>query len=70
MTKPESLLRSLTSHLGIDYVLTTHTDKDGTSYTEHHLFCEDAIIQEVLRWSLKFESRDRVRIFEGDPPPF
>lgn len=70
MTKPETLLRSLTSHLGVEYVLSTYTDRTGTPHREHLLYCDDRVIQDVLRWHLKFDTPERVRIFEGDPPPF
>jgi hypothetical protein len=67
---PENLLRSLTSYLGIDYVLTTTTDKQGSPRREHHLFAEPEIIQDVLKWSLRVDTREPVRIFEGSAPPF
>jgi len=70
MTKPETLLRSLTSHLGIEYVLHIHTDRAGDHHREHHLYCDEDVIQQALRWSLKWDGKERVRIFEGDPPPF
>lgn len=69
-TKPEHVWFSLLSHLGIDYVLHVHSNTDGTWTREHHLFVDDELIAKVLRWQLRFDSPDVVRIFEGDPPPF
>lgn len=70
MLSPEHLLRALTAYLGIDYHLYVHQEPNGTPVREHHLFCDGPILQDVLRWVIQYDGPDRVRIFEGDPPPF
>lgn len=69
-TTPENLLRALVAHLGITYRLSIHQDRHGTPVREHHLYAEPEMISQALRWQLRYDGPDTIRVFEGDPPPF
>lgn len=70
MTSVEYLLRDLLEHLGVTHVLHTHQGPYGKTVREHHLFADDRVITQVLRYVVQRKEIDPVRVFHGDPPPF
>lgn len=67
---PEQLQLSLLKYLGVAHVVDLHRRKDGSYAREHHLYCHRSIIQDVLRWSVRQDGPDVIRVFEGQAPPF
>lgn len=67
---PEHLHQSLLKYLGVTHLLSVHMRKDGSYAREHHLYCHRSMIQDVLRWSLRQDGPDVIRVFEGQAPPF